>query len=183
MPRPSNIVSSRQVRAYAIGVSLLFGLLGALLTGCGISLSEGHSQTEVFKRLVVVGPLKPGGELRLGLNYEQPYATTLEVQCDLLTTAKSTPTPKPTKDPSGRTPTPTPVRIAAPIPTPGNRISIILVESIGPNPSGTTADESTPVLGSISRRFTAPEQPGRYTVRCYTPADRNNQMFKAIRVE
>jgi hypothetical protein len=153
-----------------------------LFVGCGISLSAGHSQTELFKRLVVVGSFTPGSELRVGLNFEQPYSTGITVQCDLLTTAKATPTPKPTKDPLG-TPTPTPVRIPAPIPTPGNLMSTILVQSIGPNPAGRTADESTPVPGSLSRKFTAPDKPGRYRVRCYTPADRNNQIFRSFRIQ
>lgn len=182
MPRSPKVIFSRRARACALSASGLFAAASFLLAGCGISFSEGHTQTELFKKLTVDGSFTPGGELRLALNYEQPYATELAVECDLLTTAKATPTPKPTKDRLG-TPTPTPVHVPAPIPTPGNRVSIILEESIGPNPSGTTAGESTPVPGSITRKFNAPNQPGRYTVRCYTPADRNNQVFKGIRIK
>jgi len=182
MPRSPKVIFLRRARACALGVSVLFAALSFLLAGCGISFSEGDTQTELFKRLAVDGSFTPGAELRLGLNYEQPYSATLDVECDLLTTAKATPTPRPTKDRLG-TPTPTPVHVPAPIPTPGNRVSIIVVESIGPNPLGTTADESTPVPGTITRKFNAPDQPGRYMVRCYTPADRNNQIFKGIRIK
>lgn len=182
MPRPSEAVYPRCTRASATGVSLLFGFLSILFVGCGISLSADHSQTELFKRLVVVGSLTPGAELRFGLNYEQPYSTGITIQCDLLTTAKATPPPEPTDDPLG-TPTPTPVHVPAPIPTPGNLISTVLVQTIAPNPAGTTADESTPVPGETSRKFTAPDKPGRYTLRCYTPADRNNQIIRSFRIK
>jgi len=157
-------------------------LLGLAFTGCGVSLSEGSSETEFFKRLAIVGPLIPGAELRLELDYEQPYNADVEVQCDLLSTAKATPTTDPTENPAG-TPTPTPVHVPAPVPTPGNRALVILVEAVGPNPEGTTSDESTPMPGSLDRRFPAPDQPGRYVVRCYTPADGDNQIFKTIRIQ
>ena len=113
--------------------------------------------------------------------YEQPYSISLDLRCDLLTTVKATPTPKPTDDPLG-TPTPTPVRVPAPVLVPANRLSVILNDAIPPNPTGTTTGESTPVPGSITHRFNAPAQPGRYTVHCYTPADRDNQILKTIRI-
>lgn len=182
MPRSSTVVYSPRTRACAPGGSFLFGVLCVLFVGCGISLSADHSQTEVFKKLDVVGPLTPGAALRLELNYEQPYSVSLDLRCDLLSTVKATPTAKPTKNPLG-TPTPTPVRIPARVSTPGNRVSVILNDSIPANPTGTTTDESTPVPGSITHRFNAPSHPGRYTVHCYTPADHNNQIFKTIRIK
>ncbi len=179
MPRSPEVPSLRPASAVAF---FLFASLIAVFTGCGISLTEGSSETELFKRLVVVGPLVPGAELRMGLNYEQTYNADVEVQCDLLTSAEAKPTPEPTENPLG-TPTPTPVHVPAPVPTPGNRVLAILVENIGPNAEGTTADESTPVTGDITRRFTAPDEPGRYVVRCYTPADRNNQIRETIHIK
>jgi hypothetical protein len=170
---------SRRARVSAPGVLLLLAMLFA---GCGITLSQGHSQTEFFKRLVIVGPLVTGSELRIGLNYAQPYPVPLDVRCDLLNLAKATPTPKPTKA-AGPKPTATPVHVPAAEPTPRNRISIVLQESVGPNKEGTTADESTPVLGSLTSRFTAPDRPGRYAVRCYTPADDNNQISRSFSIE
>ena len=177
MPASPKVVFSRRVQARAISAALLFGLL----TGCGISLSAGDAQTEVFKKLDIIGPLTPGAALTIELSYEQPYSISLDLRCDLLSTAKATPTPEPTDDPRG-TPTPTPVRVPAPVSVPANRVSVILNDSIPPNPNGTTAGESTPVPGSIRHRFIAPFEHGRYVVHCYTPADRDNQIRKTIRI-
>ena len=185
MTRRSKVVTPRRARTYALCAAGL-ALLSALLLGCGITLSEGSSQTELFKKLTVQGSFVPGGELQLNLNYEQPYVAQIRVQCDLLTLAKATPTPKlnPTATPPDpeRTVTPTPVHIPAVEPTPRNRFAVILLQPIGPNVNGGTADEATPVPGGITRKFTAPPEPGRYRVRCYTPDDENNEISRSFRV-
>ncbi len=169
-----------------LGVSLVSALLGALLLGCGITLSEGSPQTELFKSLTIQEALVSGGQLQLDLTYEQPYTAPLEVQCDLLTLAKPTPTPKLTPATVAparkRTVTPTPVHIPAAQPTPRNRFAVILTENIGPNANGGIPGEVTPMPGSITRKFTSPPVPGRYRVRCYTPDDDNNQISKTFRV-
>jgi hypothetical protein len=161
--------------------AILLCMFATLLGACGISLTEGSSGTEMFTKLTVPEEAAPGEELFLTLDYEQPYQSTVNVECDVLTTAKLTPTPTPTADPLG-TPTPTPVRIPAPMPTPANRVVGILADQIGPNAEGSTADEATPVIGKIERRFMAPSEPGRYVVRCFTPLDRDNQIMEELRV-
>lgn len=181
MPRSSEAVYPPRGRARVIGVSLLLCFLGALFVGCGISLSADHSQTEVFKKLDVIGPMTPSSALTMELDYEQPYSVALDVLCDLLIAAKAPATPTPTKNPLG-TPTPTPVRVPAPETTPANRLSVIINQSIPENPTGTTTDESTPVPGSLTHNFNAPDKPGRYLLRCYTPADHNNQILKSFRI-
>jgi hypothetical protein len=165
-----------------IFLSLLLGALAPVIVACGISWSEGETETEVFKEITVVGTPGPGAQLVIEVDYQQPYSANLEVQCDLLDTLKRTPTPLPTEDPAG-TPTPTPVRVPAPVSTPVNRVAILLSQTIESNPDGTTTDESTPEAGTLSMDFTAPDEAGRYNIRCYTVADRNNQIFKSLRIE
>jgi hypothetical protein len=165
-----------------VAVPLLSALIAVLLLGCGITLSQGHSQTEVFKSLTLTGSFVVGGELQLAFNYAQPYSTSLDVQCEVLTAAKAPPTPKPTADPSGRKITPTPVKIPAPEKTPANRVELVFTTSIGPNPNGSTADEATPVPGSFTHKFNAPKTSGRYKLRCFTPADDNNSISKTFSI-
>lgn len=159
-------------------------MLAGLLVACGITLGEGDEETELFRRIVVEGDLIPGAELKLGVDYSQPYPVALDVVCELLTLEPLMPTPEGTETPESRRPAPpTEVRIPALRPTPEEKVLDILITSIGPNAEGGPADEATPVLGSISRRFRAPTEPGRYSVECYTPADDNNQISKTIRIE
>jgi len=160
---------------------LLGALLAVALVGCGISTSEGSSTTEVFKSLSLTGSFVPGGELTLKFDSAQPYNTSLDVQCDVLTQAKAKPTPTPTTGEPKLTPTPP--HIPAPEETPANRVAVVFTTSIGPNVNGSTADEATPVLGNFSHRFRAPDKPGNYKLRCFTPADDNNHIIKAFTIE
>jgi len=178
----SKVVIGRRGRSRALGGSLLIGLLSVLLLGCGITLSAGHTQTELFKKLTIEGDFVTGGQLQMVLDYAQPYAASIDVQCDLLTGAPAAP-PKPAAGASGRKGTPTLVHIPAPVPTPGNRLSVVLVTSFGPNPNGSTVGKSTPVPGSISRKFKAPDGPGRYRLRCYTSADDNNRISETFSIQ
>lgn len=162
-------------------LALLLTACWLMLIGCGVALTEGSRETEIFKKLTLSGSKTPSGQMLLELEYEQPYEVLIAVECDVLIAAKPTPTTKPTTDPLG-TPTPTPVHIPPPLPTPRNRVSNILVEEIGPNANGGTVDEATPVVGLITRDFFAPEDEGDYLVRCYTPLDQSNQIIETFTV-
>lgn len=184
-PNPEASPERRSPASGALGALFVSGLLALVFVACGITLGRGEKETEIFKRLTITGDFTPGGELVLALEYAQPYPTAIDVDCDLLTTERPTATPRLTPTPTKerwRTPTPTPVLIPRPKPTPANKVLDILLETIGPNAEGGPADEATPVPGSFSRRFPAPERPGRYLVRCFTPADENNQIFESIRI-
>ena len=167
------------------GAVFVVGLLALAAAGCGVTLGSGEQETEVFTSLSVQGSFRPGGDLVLGLRYEQPYPVALDIECQLLTLEPLTPTPEPEETPvrsRARPPTPTPVPIPNPEPTPANKVLDILSETIGPNAQGGPVSEATPTLGSIRRRFTAPDKAGRYAVRCFTPADENNQIVRRIRL-
>jgi hypothetical protein len=172
----------------------MFGAAAALLVGCGVTLSSGATTSEFFKRLTVTGDFTPGAELTLEVNYTQSYPVSLDVVCDLLEPGRPTPTPIPQPTPEGgssRAPTPaaTPVRIPKPQTTPTNRVLEILDQTIDPNGTlptvtqGGPLSEVTPVTGSLTGTFLAPEQPGRYIARCFTPADDNNQIRKTLDIQ
>ena len=185
--------TGRRGRGSLFGALLVFGALAALLVACGVSLGSAGTKSEFFKRLTVGGDFTAGGELTLEVSYAQSYPVSLSVVCDLLDPGRPAPTPVPQPTPEGGlsrrpTPTPTPVRIPQPATTPVTRVLQILDESVDPNESvptatqGQTLDDVTPVIGSLTATFQAPEQPGRYTARCFTPADDNNKIKKTIRI-
>jgi len=153
-----------------------------------VTLGSGAPRQELFRRLTISGDFTPGAELALTLDYSQVYPVAFTVVCELLEPGRATPTspPAPTP-PGGLEPTPTPVRIPKPETTPANRVLLILNRPIGANEAvGTVTKDKpfadvTPVLGSLTGAFTAPE-PGRYIVRCQTPEDDNNRIRKTIRI-
>lgn len=62
---------------------LIFALLLAFVLACGLSLEAEEPESEIFRQISVEGDLSVGSTLRLILDYEQPYAATLIVDCDL----------------------------------------------------------------------------------------------------
>jgi len=160
------------------GVLLASGLALALLTACGISVGGEDDTTELFKRLTVAGDFHVGGTLKLTLEYEQPYPVTVDVACELLyRDFEGTPTPQPTPGPSPTLPIPNPE------PAPVNKVLDILAQTLPRNDGGGPAGEATPLSGTIEHEFGAPAVPGRYTVRCITPRDRNNTISQRITIE
>jgi hypothetical protein len=149
-----------------------------LLTACGVSVGSEDETTELFKRLTVAGDFHAGGILTMTLEYEQPYPVTVDVTCELLfRDFLGEPTPVPTPGPAPTEPIP----IIEP--TPANRVLDILAEALPRNANGGPVDEATPISGTIERDFPAPEVPGRYTVRCLTPRDRDNRISQRITIE
>jgi hypothetical protein len=186
--------NSRRRGRKSLGALFMCGAAAALLVACGVTLSSGGAKSEFFKRLTVTGDFTAGAELTLEVNYAQSYPVSLDVVCDLLEPGRPTPTPIPQPTPEGgspraRTPTPTPVRIPKPPTTPTSRVLEILDQSVTFNGSlptviqGGPFDQVTPVTGSLTGTFHAPEQPGRYTAHCFTPADDNNQIRKTISIQ
>jgi hypothetical protein len=173
-----------------VALALAPAAVAAILTGCGVTTGSNSRGSEFFKELSVTGDMHTGGQLTLDLRYSQVYPVSLNVVCEVLDPMKPTPTPSPspTKLPNNLpTPTPTPVPIPRPLATPEQRVAEILSESVAPNDAAPTVvkekdpfDQVTPVVASITRVFTAPDKPGRYIVRCLTPADSNNQIRKTV---
>lgn len=177
-------------RAGMFGVAAAFALLAAIFVACGISFSAEPEETELFKRLSIDGDSAPGASdfvpgtpLTLLLEYEQPYTVLIQVRCDVL---EADPPPTPDHTPTPLivlgiliTPEPTAVNIPRIRPTPFNKVIDVLVEDIAANPDGGIAGEATPVAGTFERQFLAPDRPGRYIAKCFTPLDVNN----AIREE
>jgi len=156
-------------------LALLLGL--AVLTGCGIRLSSGSDTTELFKGLIVQGDFRAGGRVSVTLQYAQPYPVTVDVACDLRHAHfRGTPTPQPAPG------TTTPARLAYPPPTPVNKLFDIVGWTIPVNTDGGPVDEATPILGSFEHTFIAPQEPGRYVVKCYTPRDTNNAISRNITI-
>lgn len=163
-----------------LGVLFVSSLLALIVTACGISLGTGEDETEIFKRLTVEGDARPGGFLLLTLEYAQQYPVAVGVECVLLeVNPERTATPESTP---GAATTPTPVVISGAIPTPKDKVLDILVETLPANSEGGPVGEATPVSGTIERRFSVPERPGRYDVECFTPKDDNNAISKRITV-
>jgi hypothetical protein len=186
--------NSRRRGRRSLGALFTFGAAAALLVGCGVTLSSGATTSEFFKRLKVTGDFTAGAELTLEVDYAQSYPVSLDVVCDLLGPGRPTPTPIPQPTPEGGsagvpTATPTPVQIPKPQTTPTNRVITILDQTVAPNGSvptvtqGAPFDEVTPVTDSLTGTFHAPEQPGRYIARCFTPADDNNQIRKTLDIQ
>ena len=172
---PSTV--GRRFQRCLVGALFVSGLMLALLTACGITLSSGEDETELFKELTVDGEFRVGGTLSLTLSYAQQYPVAVDVACELLLVGfKGTPTPKPTPG------TPPPAPIPNLEPTPVNKVLDILAQALPQNEQGGPFGEATPVLGTIERSFAAPALAGRYTVRCITPRDENNAISKRITI-
>jgi hypothetical protein len=182
--------TERRWRMSPLG-ALLLSVAAGVLVGCGVTFGSSGRGSEFFQRLDVSGDFSPGGELTLAVEYSQAYPVSLNIVCDLLDPDKPTPTktPVPTRPNIAILPTstPTPAVIPAPVMTPIKRVLVILDETIAPNAAAPTVtsdknpfDQVTPVVSTLMRAFQAPEQVGRYTVRCMTPADDNNQIRKSI---
>lgn len=161
-------------------------MFAALTLACGIDYGSASDETELFKKLTVTGEFTPGSLLTMTLDWEQPYATEVEIRCQVLS-AK----PPPTATPEGSrvppavaalTPTATP-RIPRVRPTPRSFIQDIPGDTLAANEQGGPARDVTPTSGTIERRFRAPAAPGGYFVRCYTPDDENNAIFEEFRLE
>jgi hypothetical protein len=164
-------------------LGVLLASLASLLVfaGCGLSWSSGPHKTELFRKLTVTGDFYPGSALTLHLEYQQPYSVDVRAHCALLkVNANYTPTPRP----PGSALTPTPVVIPRVHPTPSNTVYEILEDTLPYNPGPTAEpDKVTPVPGVIERQFNMPGQPGRYTVRCYTPLDVNNSITTSFTIK
>lgn len=177
---------------------LLACILTSVFAACGISYSE-DSGTELFKSIAIDGDLVTGGQIALELSYEQPYPAAIRVLCALVARGgqdheaapPATNTPNPDVEP-------TPLEIPPPPPTPRHKVLDILDEEIPANTSVTTNPATpvellfepgskdnplTPMPGTLRGAFTAPEEPGLYAIRCYTPADVNNTISKEFRIE
>jgi hypothetical protein len=178
-------VQGRRAQGYLLGALFASGLFALVLAACGISLSAEEDGTEIFRHLTVEGDFRPAAALSLTLEYSRQYEVAVDVECYLRDLDTSTPTPVSTATTipvPGMTPAPGQVSIFRPRPTPGNRVLLILSESLPPNPEGGPVGEATPVPGTITRRFFVPERPGRYSVRCFTPADDNNSISENITI-
>ncbi len=132
------------------------------------------------------GDFVPGAPLTLLLEYEQPYTVPIQVRCDVL---EADPPPTPDQTPTPMivlgiliTPEPTLIHIPRIYPTPFNKVIDVLIEDIPANPDGGIAGEATPVPGTIERRFLAPERPGRYVAKCFTPLDVNNAISEEFTI-
>ena len=62
------------------------------------------------------------------------------------------------------------------------RVAGIFGDTLPPNDSGGPVGEATPRAGVFERDFQAPDLPGRYVVRCYTPLDENNVIFEDLTI-
>lgn len=174
-------------------------VLASVFAACGIDYGASSSETELFKSLTVDGELVTGGRVALEVNYEQPYPAAIRVLCALVAregqdheaAPPATNTPNPDVEP-------TPLVIPPPPPTPRHKVLDILDEQIPANTSVTTNPATpvellfepgssdnplTPIPGTLHGEFTAPEEPGLYAVRCYTPVDANNAISKAFRIQ
>ena len=186
----------RRARCYLLGALLSSALITIIIAACGVSLDAGEEGTETFNRLSIAGDFRAGGSLSLTLEYQLQYPVTVLVACHVLAPRPlATPTPKPTPTLPPELETvlpalpsltpriaPTVIHIPMAKPTSTRKVAEILTEQLPPNPEGGPVGEATPVLGTIERDFTAPDQPGRYTVRCFTPADENNRIDEKITI-
>jgi hypothetical protein len=161
-------------------------LLGALVVAavalplslaCGISLGSDADDSELFTRLTVTGDFVPLGGLTLTLEYAQPYPVDIEVACEVRDPDRSV-----AATPQAVEPTATPVTIPPQPKVSDKKLYDILAERVPANPSGGPFGTATPAGGVIERSFAAPEQPGSYEVRCYTPGDANNVIKRTITI-
>jgi hypothetical protein len=168
----------RRARRGALGALLVSALVVVLLTACGITLSSGDEETEIFKRLTVEGNRRLGEDLTMRLEYSQPYNIEIGVVCELLASnPPSTATLAATATPQGTPPgTPTVPPIPKPEPTSEGWQTNLLDQRLPSNEHGGLVGEVTPVAGVLEISFFAPELPGDYEVRCYTPDAPENEI-------
>ncbi len=171
--------AGRPDRRRLLGALLVSSVAGLLFIACGISLSSGASETELFKRLTVAGDFHPGGPLGLRLEFARQYTIPVDVACDVLDPNKKRTPAASTLGPVG---TPTPAAIPRVRPTPAQKVFDIVLGSIPANPEGGPVGEATPVSGTLEQAFQAPAVPGQYVVRCYTPRDENNVISTRITI-
>lgn len=180
----ASIAHGRRARAGALGALFLSTLALALLTSCGITLSSGEEESEVFKSLTLTGDFRPEGEITIRLAYENPYTRKLRVQCDLIDPAGRAASPSlatDTPEPLVRA-TPTSPPIPRPSPTTEGYVRLVLNQEIAENPEGGAAGRVTPVVGVLEGDFKAPLEPGDYRVRCFTIADQDNEITERFTV-
>lgn len=169
----------RRARKGALGALLVSALVVVLLTACGITLSSGKEETEIFKRLTVEGNRRLGENLTMRLEYSQPYNIEIGVVCELLAahppgTATLATTAIPQSGTSPAAPTVPP--IPRPEPTSEGWQANLLDQRLPSNEHGGLVGEVTPVTGVLEAAFLAPELPGDYEVRCYTPDAPENEI-------
>jgi hypothetical protein len=170
----------RRARKGALGVLLVSALLVVLVTACGITLSSGEEETEIFKRLTIEGNRRLAENLTMRLEYSQPYNTEIGVVCELLaahppraTALATTPTPQGT---------PTVPPIPRPEPTSEGWQANLLDQRLPSNEHGGLVGEVTPVTGVLEAGFFAPVLPGDYEVRCYTPDAPENEISQEFTI-
>jgi hypothetical protein len=130
-----------------------------------VELSADQTTTEIFKGVSVTdaqgGPgLVAGQELRVHVDYSQPYAHQIDVQCDLMNASGAT------------------------------KVADLSVQALPANPIENipTAivknykDEVTPTTGTLELIAFAPADPGTYMVRCFTQEDDNNDIERTITI-
>jgi hypothetical protein len=160
-------------------------LLAGLSIACGIRYTSADPEEDFFRELTIEGERRPQAPMTLQLEYEQPYGVPVDVQCVVLEVSVTrTPDPTPTETatpvPVRQTSTPTPISIPGPKPTPLNKVGDILTTTVPANPGGSTTEDSTPQPGRVEQEFRAPQFPGRYVVRCYTPQDESNAILEPL---
>ncbi len=158
---------------HLLGALFVSGALALTLAACGVTFSQGPTESEIFRDLAIEGDLFAGGSVTLMLEYEQPYPVGVPVVCGLIPgeakTAKLV-TPRPVA---------TPPRGEAPLP---DTVLDLVSETLAanPEPQGGPVGEATPEAGTIEQTFSLPDLPGRYVVHCFTPRDNTNTIGQLI---
>ncbi len=164
----------------------VFSVLMLVFVACGIGFGEEPAETELLKEITIEGPVISGQAITMRLDYAQQYPTKVEIKCDLLA-GNDLPTATPAATETvwppllRMTPEPTLPKIPRVRPTPKNKVLEIFGTTLQPHQGGGPTTTATPELGSLERRFVAPE-PGDYVVWCYTPLDQNNAIFQELTV-
>ena len=171
------------VGAWVIAV---LSAVALMFVACGIGFGEEPKETELLKEITIEEPVIAGQAVTILLDYAQQYPVRVEVKCDLLSVndlPTNTPLATRTVSPLAlrRTPEPTLPNIPRVRPTPKRKVLEILGTTLQPNEEGGPTGTATPELGTIERRFLAPE-PGDYVVWCYTPVDQNNAIFQELTI-
>jgi hypothetical protein len=145
---------------------LALGPLALVASGCGVELNAEQNTTEIFKDVTVSGiqgqtSVIAGQELRIYVEYSQPYPRQLDVDCDLM-------------DASG-----------------DSKVADLSVQVLPPNaleniPTAIVKnfkDEVTPTTGTLELAAFAPHTPGSFRINCFTQEDDNNQIERPITIE